>query len=158
MELLKKYLKHISILSIIAVVVTLGELTEGFDTLADKYNTWRGHNEVELFSESSAIIGHRYDSDGLIYFRYRTCNPPFDAPMYYYTIYIDGQPVDVREPDEGHYDINTWFHPLQCTEGWWGRRGFTDVAEGSLVVITWYWEVNGEYDRTVMEYVVRNGK
>ena len=94
-------------------------------------------------------------ADGKVRLKYKTCNPPIDVPMYYYTDWKNGLPVPGfnRIPDNGHYDTNTWFTPIQCTEGWLGAQEF-DGAIGDTFVVTWYFQVDGGYDSVIMRYTI----
>ena len=146
---------------VMAVLTTIFTLAGGFNVTKKAYidyvewsNTHRDHEEVRAFDQSSGIIGHVL-IDGKVRLKYQTCNPPIDAPKYYYTVWKNGLPVPGfnRIPDSGHYDINTWFHPLQCTEGWLGQQEF-DGEPGDTFVVTWYFMVDGGYDAVIMRYTI----
>lgn len=155
MEMFKKWWKQITIAGIIGALVVVGD---AFGFVSDLYARWTlsAHShEVQLFEDTSAILDHRFDSDGKLYLKYQTCNPPIDTPDYYYVVWIDGLPHGERRPAAGHFSINSWFKPLFCTEGWWGQIGFEGAHENSEVVVTWYWLLDdGNYQETNMRYIV----
>ena len=146
---------------IITVLSTLFFLVGGWNATKTAYieyvewsQTHRDHAEVRAFDQSSGIIGHVL-IDGKVRLKYKTCHPPIDAPFYYYTVWKNGLPVPGfnRIPDSGHYDINSWFTPIQCTEGWLGSYEF-DGKLGDTFVVTWYFLVDGGYDSVIMRYTI----
>ena len=146
---------------ITAVLSTLFFLVGGWNATKKAYidyvewsQTHRDHEEVRAFDQSSGIIGHTL-IDGKVRLKYKTCNPPVDAPFYYYTVWRNGLPVEGfnRTPTSGHFDINSWFQPIQCTEGWLGSHEF-DGEPGDTFVVTWYFQVDGGYDAVIMRYTI----
>ena len=128
---------------IITVLSTLFFLVGGWNATKTAYieyvewsQTHRDHAEVRAFDQSSGIIGHVL-IDGKVRLKYKTCHPPIDAPFYYYTVWKNGLPVPGfnRIPDSGHYDINSWFTPIQCTEGWLGSYEFDGKLGDTFVVL-----------------------
>ena len=146
---------------VFAALTTIFTLVGGWNVTKKAYldfvefrQTHRDHEEVRVFGESSAIIGHTL-IDGKVRLKYQTCNPPVDAPMYYYSVWRNGIPVPGfnKVPESGHYDINQWFEPIFCTEGFLGRQEF-DGAVGDTFVVAWYFLVDGEYDSVIMRYTI----
>ena len=152
----KKWLSGISIITIFTLFITFGE---GLKIAKDFYKDYilSDHiSEIQMFSSSSSIIDHRFDEEGLLYLKYKTCNPPIETPDYYYTIWIDGKVVFNSQSIAPHFSINSWFKPLFCTEGWWGNKGFEGAINGSEVVINWHWLIDdGSYQETIMRYIVQ---
>ena len=130
---------------IIAVLSTLFFLVGGSNATKKAYvdyiewsQTHRDHAEVRAFDQSSGIIGHTL-VNGKVRLKYKTCNPPIDAPFCYYTVWKNGLPVEGfnRVPDSGHFDINSWFQPIQCTEGWLGSHEFDGELGDTFVAVSY---------------------
>ena len=152
---MKKWISGISIFAIIGAFLTFGEgfnLARGF---YDDYILKKHHNEVQLFGDTSAIIDHRFE-DGKLYLKYRTCNPPIDTPEYYYEVWIDGTLVFHSQSVAPHFSINSWFQPLYCTEGWWGKKGFEGAEVGDEIVINWHFLLDdGSHQESIMKYIIK---
>ena len=150
-----KWWKGISAAAIISGIVVFGDVIGVLKDFWSDYNLSTHSTEVQRFEDESAIIDHRFE-DNKLYLKYKTCHPPVETPEYYYVVWIDGTPVGERRPANGHFSINSWFQPIQCTEGWWGKMGFEGADIGSQVVVTWYWKLDdGSYQQTDMRYLVK---
>ena len=153
--MIKRWWKSFTIATIISGLVVFGDVYEFARDLWFDYNLSTHSVEVQKFEDESAIIDHRFQ-DGKLYLKYKTCYPPLETPEYYYIVWIDGIARGDRRPANGHFSIDSWFKPIQCTEGWWGQIGFDGADLGSEVVVTWYWKLDdGSYQQTNMRYIVR---
>lgn len=144
------------IATVVAIIASADDLLSFGEGVWDKYILGSHTNQVHLFAESSSIIDHRFDEDGVLYLKYRTCNPPSETPEYYYSVWIDGNPVFHSQSVAPHFSINTWFKPIFCTEGWWGNKGFEGAKVGDEVVVNWHWLLDdGSYEETIMKYLIK---
>ena len=152
---MRRWFTGITVATVITGLVVFGDAYGFLKSLWFDYNLSTHSVEVQKFEDESGIIDHRFDGDKL-YLKYKTCHPPTATPEYYYVVWIDGVPVGDRRPAAGHYSITSWFQPIQCTEGWWGKIGFEGADLGSNIVVTWYWLLDdGSYQRTDMRYLIK---
>lgn len=129
---------------------------EGSLGLWEKFQVLDHSHAVELFGRTSAIIDHRFDENGTLFLKYKTCNPPAETPEYYYSVWIDNELKFHSQSVAPHFSINTWFQPIFCTEGWWGVKGFEGAEAGDMVVVNWHWQLDdGSYQETIMRYIIK---
>ena len=155
--MMKNWKKTLSWTTVAGVLTGFVLFADGVEKAQDWYSEFilKDHiSGVAHFSSSSSIIDHRFD-DGILYLKYRTCNPPVETPDYYYSVWIGGELLFHSQSVADHFSINAWFKPLYCTEGWWGNKGFEGAEPGDEVVVHWHWLLDdGSYEETTMRYII----